>query len=254
MLLKYVLRIMLRFVLPGVVMFAISIHHAAAQNESIVPDRPGFSTGTFTVPVGEIYIETGYLYSFRNRSNLRFSNIPELNIRTGLSKRAELFVEWSGAMVDHKNNETDQEWPVLGGKYRLSQSESFELTLIGSLSAGKEDGSLRADPLFGLMWETELADGFTQFGGLQIESDEGVNKRHWFPSLALGVEYEIWDNISLVTEFYSIYDGVESTFLPAIEGAILFFPRTSVQLDLHGGIGLSNEIPHYAGVGLSFRI
>ena len=35
-----------------------------AAQDSFQPDRPGFSTGTYTLPKGEVYLEVGYLLSY----------------------------------------------------------------------------------------------------------------------------------------------------------------------------------------------
>lgn len=69
---------------------------AEAQQNSFEPDRPGFSTGTYTVPPATFYIETGYQFTFRYSSDLNNSEVPAITIRTGLTPLVEIFMKWNG--------------------------------------------------------------------------------------------------------------------------------------------------------------
>lgn len=227
---------------------------ATAQTKGIVPDRPGFSTGTFTAPVGQFYIESGYQFSFRNSYDLRTSDVPGLTIRTGLSAKSELFIEWGGVEFNHSADESDSGLPAFGTKYRLKQSNLYELTLLGGLSGSRNDDSFIVNPLVGLMWETEISDGIGHFGGIQIESETEGPKRDWLPALAVGLEFDIAVRFNSFVEYYTIYSGIEKEFYHATEFGLLYYPVPTIQIDLFGGIGLSNEIPHYVGTGISFLL
>jgi len=43
--------------------------NALAGDAPIVADRPGFSTGTYTVKPGKLNIELGYQYAFNKNAN-----------------------------------------------------------------------------------------------------------------------------------------------------------------------------------------
>lgn len=225
-----------------------------AQDQRLVPDRPGFSTGTFTVPVGEFYIETGYQYSFRNSTENRVSEFPQINIRTGLTQRSELFVSWDGFEIDHNQTGRDQPLPSVGGKFRLVEGRQVELTLLGVLHNSREDGDYRIDPLAGVMWEIEITDRMGHFGGIQLESELDENRRVWNPALAAGIGFELFEKLDSILEWYTIYESAEKEFYSGLEAGFLFYPNPSLQIDLFGGLGLSDEISHYLGVGLSIRL
>jgi hypothetical protein len=36
--------------------------------EPFAPDRPGFSTGTYTIEPGRVYLELGYVYNFSSQN------------------------------------------------------------------------------------------------------------------------------------------------------------------------------------------
>lgn len=232
--------------------FSLTPQLSQAQADAIVPDRPGFSTGTFTVPVGQFYVEAGYQFSFRSSYDLRASNIPALNIRTGLSENSELFIGWDGVELIHSESESESEFPVVGSKYRLKQSDLFELTLISTITGSKSNDTFYVDPLVGLMWETELANRIGHFGGIQIESETNAAKREWLPALASGLEFELSDRVSTFVEYYTIYSGSEKEFYHATEIGLLYYPVPTFQIDLFGGIGYNEEIPNYVGAGISF--
>ncbi|WP_116038545.1 hypothetical protein [Rhodohalobacter sp. SW132] len=240
--------------LTTLLVFICTIHvqMASAQSEGIVPDRPGYSTGTFTVPVGQFYVESGYQFSFRNSPDLRTSNIPALTVRTGLSAKSELFLEWDGVELNHSANESDSELPLFGAKFRLKQSDFYEFTLIGGISGSKNGESFVVDPLLGLMWETELSDGIEHFGGIQIESETDGTEREWLPAFAAGLEFELSGRFNSFVEYYTIYSGTENELYHATELGLLYYPVPNIQIDFYGGIGFSNEIPHYVGTGISF--
>ena len=233
-------------------LFSFSPQLSLAQSDSIVPDRPGFSTGTFTVPVGQFYVETGYQFSFRSSYDVRVSNIPALNIRTGLSSKSELFIEWDGIEIVHSENESESELPVIGSKYRLKQSDLFELTLVSTLTGSKSNDTFYVDPLIGLMWQRELTDRIEHFGGIQIESETEDSDREWLPALAAGLEFKMSDQINTFVEYYTIYSGSENDFYHATEIGVLYYPVPTFQIDFYGGIGFNEEIPHYVGAGVSF--
>lgn len=238
--------------IPIIAMCAFQAYDVTAQTAQIVPDRPGFSTGTFTVPVGQFYIENGYQFSFRNTPDFRASHIPALTVRTGLSNKSELFIEWNGIGFIHSENESETELPALGTKYRLVESELIELTLLGVITGSKNDDTFFVDPLIGLMWEFELTNGIEHFGGLQVESETEDSQREWFPALAAGLEFELSGHFNTFVEYYTIYSGTEKKFNHAIEIGLLYYPVPTLQVDLFGGIGFNEAIPHYIGAGISF--
>ena len=76
-----------------------------AQDNPIVPDRPGFSTGTYTVKPGWFNVESGYQYAFNNNGiNYTTQTVPLLNLRIGISPKAELNFLWDGWNIQDEDN------------------------------------------------------------------------------------------------------------------------------------------------------
>ena len=70
---------------------------ALADSGPIVADRPGFSTGTYTVKPGKLNTEFGYQYAFNTDGvDRNTQTLPQLNVRVGLSPKAELNLLWDG--------------------------------------------------------------------------------------------------------------------------------------------------------------
>lgn len=62
-----------------------------SANDAIVPDRPGFSTGTQTVKPKMVNVELGYQYSYNNHTPQQSSQtLPQMLLRTGISGNAEV--------------------------------------------------------------------------------------------------------------------------------------------------------------------
>ena len=223
----------------------------AAQSDRIIPDRPGFSTGTWTVPVGSWYLESGYRYSFRDASRQNSSSLPMITVRTGLTPVIELFSEWDGFERNHTITETDGDLPSLGLKYGFFHSDDLDLTLVGSISNHLDGRTYRAGFMAGLMWEYELTDRVEHFGGIQMESQPIGGGHEREAALALGMEMEVAQKISAFVEYYTLFPMEERSMLHGTEVGILYYPSDQLQLDLHGGIGVSRELPHYIGLGVS---
>ena len=78
---------------------AVQVNAFSADNP-IVADRPGFSTGTYTVKPGKLNVELGYQYAFNtNLNNKTTQTLPLLVLRTGLSSNVELDFHWDGWKV-----------------------------------------------------------------------------------------------------------------------------------------------------------
>lgn len=224
---------------------------AQAQVEKITPDRPGFSTGTFTVPVGTIYLESGYQFSFSKLNKDQMSEVPILTIRTGLSSKTELFFNWNGTKIDHQNQQTSTDLPGFGLKQRVLETEILELTFVSGMIGSIDQDRLLIDPMFGLMWGTGISDVIGHFGGIQFESETDETGREWSINMALGLEFEVHEKWAAFGEYYNFYQLSESDLIHATEYGLLFYPRPSIQLDFYGGTEFSGELAHYLGLGIS---
>jgi len=152
------------------------------QETTIVPDRPGFSTGTSTVKLGRFQFELGYQYSFNNQGiDQSTQTIPQLVFRTGVSSHFEFDFLWDGFNIDETDNQSSKTSVsdfAIGGKYRMIERQAFNVTLLGlfSLPVGSEPStSDGVDPTIGLLWDYSCIDRFPFFGALQLTSTSGGN-------------------------------------------------------------------------------
>jgi hypothetical protein len=231
-----------------------------SQTENLSADRPGFSTGTHSVSPGKVYLETGYHYNFLHEKNLSGSSqLPVLNVRIGIADKMELFLMWDGMEVSHHTSEsgisgtTDFSFPGIGSKYRLIQSETYNITLIGTLEGIANKDSFSVNPAIALAWDYSLSEKFELFGIGQA----GYEPVPEFSSLntvaAIGIGFAMTDKMNVFTEYYNIFYPQAGKFLNGSEFGVTYLLTPGIQLDAYGGIGLSDGINNYAGAGISRR-
>ncbi len=89
--------------------------------EPIQPDRPGFSTGTYTVEPGLAHLELGFQSDYGNKANEPdILTAPLLNLRVGLTPSTELNILLNGWSRESTGNETNTTTSdvLVGAKYR----------------------------------------------------------------------------------------------------------------------------------------
>lgn len=233
-----------------------------AEDGPIAPDRPGLSTGTHTVSPGTVYLEAGYQYAF-NRSGIdtATSTFPQLVLRTGITDKLELDILWNGWNRDSVQgvpNETSQSDITLGGKYRLIEGESFNLTLFGLITAptgSSPSTSDNADPLLGLLWDYSLSDKTALFGALQSTNLEDENENSFIENqLALGVSYGHTERLASFVEYFAaIPQSSEQGEQHIVDAGVTYLYNDSIQLDVSAGVGLNDETSHFFSVGIAVR-
>lgn len=233
-----------------------------AEDGSIAPDRPGLSTGTYTVSPGTIYIEAGYQYEF-NRSGIdsATSTFPQLVLRTGITDKLELDILWDGFNRDNVQgfpNETSESDLTIGGKYRLFESDSFNLTLLGLITApigSSPSTSDNTDPLLGLLWDYGLSDKVGLFGVLQSTRLEDENENSFTENqLGLGVSYSHTDKLASFIEYFTaIPQPSQQDEQHIIDGGVTYLYSDDIQLDVSAGVGLNDETSHFVSFGIGAR-
>jgi hypothetical protein len=234
----------------------------AVEDEPIAPDRPGLSTGTYTVSPGTVYIEAGYQYEF-NRSGVdtSTSTFPQLVFRTGLSDKFELDIVWDGWNRDNVQgipNESSQADLIIGGKYRLIESEDFNLTLLGLITApvgSSPSTSDNVDPLLGLLWDYALTDKAGLFGVFQSTSLEDENENSFVENqLGLGFSYSYTDKLASFIEYFTAapqLSGQDEQHI--LDAGLTYLYSNNIQLDISAGVGLNDETSHFISFGVAAR-
>jgi len=234
---------------------------AMADDAPIAPDRPGFSTGTYTVNPGQLFAEFGYQYAFNNHGiNSATQTAPSLTLRTGLTSRLELDLLWSGWNIQHVDKQpstTSTSDMSVGGKYSLTSSSKYHLSLLGLISlpvGGAASTTDHVDPLAGLLWDYSLSDQRALFGVVQVASTVAAVGRIYQSQIALGTSFSHTDRLGSFFEIYGILpnDGRIKDEL-VIDGGLTYLLNSDIQLDMSAGIALNKSSNNFVSVGIARR-
>ncbi len=235
---------------------------ASAEDGAIAPDRPGLSTGTYTVAPGYVYLEAGYQYEFnRSGADTATQTLPQLVMRTGITEDLEINFMWDGWNKDHMEglpNETSRADLTIGSKYRIVVSEQYNVTLIGlvSIPVGSEPStSDNADPLVGLMWDYSLSDSVELFGGVQTTQIEDDDENAYLENqIGLGLGFEHTDRLSSFVEYFGVFpDRSQEDEQHIIDGGLTYLYSDDIQLDISAGVGLNEATSHFISLGVAYR-
>jgi hypothetical protein len=245
----------------ALLLFCCPLSVLGAETGTMSPDRPGISSGTHTVAPGSLYVESGFQYSVnRNGRDAKNYNLPQLVLRTGITDRLEFDLLWAGWNRDEiqgfgsQNSRSDVS---VGGKYRLAQSEGFNLTLFGLLSipAGTDPStSDSVDPLLGLLYDFDVTDGVQFFANAYVNRFEDWNVNVTEQQYMVGLGFSHSQKLSSFVEFYTATSnqrGSDGTSI--IDGGVTYFPSQDVQFDLSVGLGLNDEASNFLSFGVSKR-
>lgn len=232
-----------------------------AQDNPIVADRPGFSTGTYTVKPGSFNVESGYQYAFNNNNiNQNVQTLPLLNLRIGISSESELILLWDGWNVHDRDNEienTSVSDISAGGKYRIYESELYNLTALGliSLPVGSSPStSDDYDPLLGLLWDYSLSADASLFGVVQGSSFKSEGSRVYDFQPAIGISFSHGEKLGSFLEYYSIIPSHSQLDTQSvIDAGVVYLLNKDTQVDVNFGIGLNNASDNFFGFGLAMR-
>jgi hypothetical protein len=233
----------------------------SANDDVIVPDRPGFSTGTQTVKQNSVNVELGYQYSYNNHSPQQSSHtLPQMVLRTGISENAEFDLLWDGINIDkEEGSETLHSKADLsiGSKYKLLDSEDYHLAAIGILSlptGSSPSTSGSTDPLVGLLWDYSISDDNALFGTVQASSSTFDQNRVYDERFSIGTSYSHTDTLSSFIEFFTIMPSESSlNDIKTIDCGMAYLLTNDIQLDFSVGFGLNKYSSNFIGFGIATR-
>ena len=234
---------------------------ASQEIRTIVTDRPGFSTGTYTVKPGKFNVEVGYQYAFNTSAGSQSTQtLPLLDLRIGISPNVELDLQWSGWNISDAENQpssTSVSDLSVGGKYRLVESSEYNLTALGllSLPVGSSPSTTDSvDPLAGLLWDYALYSQVSLFGVVQASSSKYEGTRVYNAQVAIGAAFGLTDRIGSFVEFYSIVPTEEALDEQVVfDGGFTYLLHRYVQLDINAGVGLNSSSDNFIGFGFASR-
>jgi hypothetical protein len=244
-------------------LFLLAIYSISllASEDPIAADRPGFSTGTKTVQPSIVNVELGYQYSFNNHYSKTSSHtLPLMVLRTGLSEKSELDIQWDGVNIDKEegfsavNSKADLS---VGGKYKLLENEQYNITALGilSLPTGTSPSTSNSiDPLVGILWDYSISDQNTLFGTVQASSSQMDHNRIYDTQFAIGSSISHTETIGSFLEIYTIEPSEPSLYATrVIDGGMTYLLTNDTQLDFNIGIGLTRYSSNFIGFGIASR-
>lgn len=242
------------FFRPGALLLGILLLFLASYNglseNPFVPDRPGFSTGTYIVNPGGVYVELGYEYT-RYGLSIPFSMMffPQANIRFGVLPKLELNLEWSGVgLLDKKLY--DFSYYGVGAKLSLLRHVDGNLSLLGNLMFQRSDDLTTLFPYIGFLGDYGINSWLDIFGSVYLGFwDANEN----YSAFAVGLEAATLHNLSLYLEYYSEFDEANLPNTHHINAGVMYLISPDIQIDTFLGTGLTGHSYWQWGLGLSFR-
>ena len=253
------------FLFGSAVLLSLLYPHAspalAAESGTIAPDRPGISYGSHTVEPGAFYVESGLQYSVnRTGQDAENYNLPQLQLRTGISEGIEFHLIWLGwnrDLLEGQPRVSSQSDLVLGSKIRLHQGENSNLTLMGQLSL--PTGSAPAtsdstDPLLGLLFDHALGNKLQFFANVLAARYEEQGDDYTESQLAVGFGYSHSAKWASFIEYYAAFPDIAAIEETAIvDGGFTYYPNQDMQVDLSVGVGLRDTSSDFLSIGFSYR-
>ncbi len=230
--------------------------------QDVNADRPGFSTGTYTVDPGFINVESGFSVDYEN-SGSRFNNftVPYLNIRFGISKNIELGVLWDGSTISTSPQGRITELSDLSfsGKVALKEELKYNLTLMGIVTVPQKNEILGSyAPTLALLGDYSISSDISASGMIQIAAEEGNGSTNLYIQPALGVTFSHSSEFDTFIEFYMDIPYSNDTKNPysiyIIDGGFTYAIYSNMVIDLSGGLIQGNGNQFFISGGIAIRL
>jgi hypothetical protein len=242
------------------IVFILTLNNIAilAQDlPSIQTDRPDQTECPFIVPKNYLQFENGFSYEKNTKDSNEYV-IPSTLTKFGINDHFELRLITEYVIQNEDLDKVSGIVPVLiGFKARLFEEKGIiPLTsFIGHLSLPKlASKNLKADyytPEFRFTMQHTLSEKQTLSYNLGAEWD-GISPEPTF-IYTLTTGYSFSEKISGYIEFYGFIPQIQKTD-HRFDAGLNYLLNTNHQLDISGGIGLSETSPDYfMALGYSFR-
>ncbi len=246
----------------------------AAGAAELVTDRPDQTESSVVVPKGAWQYELGWTYSRDDEDGVRLETheVPGTLLRVGLSERVELRIGWAG-QIESKVSAGDLSADFdglgdaeLGAKIHLAEERGArpETAVLLSTSVPVGEGAFttdRWDPELRLAFAHTLSDS-VDLGynlGLGFESslgDDGDRDTLSSAFYTLAVGFGLSDRLGAFVELFGDFPAsAPGDPAHSFDGGFTYLLRPNLQLDLAGGVGLSDAADDwFVGLGVSVRL
>jgi len=250
---------------------APAVSAADALEAELITDRPDQTESALTVQPGRLLLETGALWVEDEEQDVATSEFELIGtlLRIGVSRRTELRIGWlpyvavdtTGAGIDEQDSGTGN--ATLGVKQVLAEEQGHRpqtALLVRAVLPTGNLGSDEIDPAFRFLFSNTLTDrlaiGYNV--GMVWRSTEGDDGRThtlssylYTASLGIGLGERF---AAYVEAFGFIPASAGGGPLNSVNGGFTFLAARNVQLDIAGGVGVSEAAPDwFVGAGLSAR-
>lgn len=237
----------------------------------LITDRPNQTESSVTVPKGSFQIETGYLYE-NTSNNYTSQSIGGTLLRVGLLKNLELRLgagynndkyekgENGGPVADVLVPEYDFKGftPImLGAKINIGEENGLipEMAILTEFTLGGTGDDVFYEDAMGSKVLFSFSHTLTDFLGfgynLGVEYNGNEAAANLLYSFVLGAS--AFDKIGA---FVELYGSSIKNQLPdhRFDAGVTYLLTENLQLDLSGGIGLSDISPkNFISAGVSYR-
>jgi len=238
--------------------FAMTAPASGAAAPDLVTDRPDFTESGVVVPRGSVQVEAGLTWEDGDDGVRSFAG-PEALVRWGMSDEFELrfglpdYVNLSNGVSESGLGDAS-----LGAKLQLGPVGDWDLAGILTVSTPTGDDGFTSDgwdPQFILAAGRDLNARWSLGAQVSLESASTDEERVTFggATLVLGSSLDDEGRTGAFLELAAILPESGTAPLTLHHGYTRLLSDT-LQIDLHGGVGLSDTAPDaFVGAGVSFR-
>lgn len=255
--LKYELSIM--SLLLSIVISAQEMHDELWME----PDRPGMATGTGVMPFKKVMWETGFEWGKTDDCNSVV--LPTTMLRVGISKFAELRLEYDGCLLHDGGKWSYKVEPIiLGTKIKVFEgSEQHKwipkISLMANLAIPSTKTlaeEMHVAPSIYALFSNDVNEWFNIGYNIGAEWDGYTATPATFLAVCLG--FSITDNLGAFVECYNYFTkyGMGNTEAEAnIDLGLNWLVHKKVQLDIYAGINCQDpKNGIMAGLGVAWLI
>lgn len=219
----------------------------------ISADRPGAATGPDVVPFKKVQLETGFQYDYTGEHSIL---LPTAMLRVGISKFAELRLQYDGTL----DSEDGNTWkysvcPLIigtkvcvyeGNKYAPKTSLMCNLAIPSTKTLAE---TMHVAPSLYLLFQNDICDWFNIGYNLGAEWDGVVAQPTTFVAVCLG--FGITEKLGAYVESYNyITDyGRNLAGEAFLDFGFNYIVHPRVQLDIYGSFNCQDP-KSYGNVGI----
>lgn len=231
-----------------------------AQEETVViSSRAGRSTGVDVMPFRSLQLESRIEYDHGECEQVL---LPGMMLRYGITKLAEIWVEYTGFYGNESDVFAYQVNPLMvGTKVRIANPHgwipetSLQTAMSIPLVQGEEHVCLAPSIL--LLFDNKLLSWLNI--GYNVGMEWNGTSIHPITNVSFCFDVNLSERVGFFCESYNAFqatDNVQIAITDCVVGAgVNFFPHPNVQIDVYGSCNVIKTDFHIlAGVGLSWLI